>query len=179
MAHGMTPHKRFAMAFMTSLLLVLAHGCKPAEPPTHHELVIGGELWNLELAVTPEDIEQGLMFREEIPPGTGMLFLFDRSQMHQFWMGNCLTDIDIIFLDAAGHVTAVHEMVAEPPQAPDESDFDYRDRMPSYSSRFPVRAAVEFPPGTIGRLGLKANQASGLDMKSLEALRQQAVRPRR
>ena len=179
MAHGMNQRlHRISIACMAVLLLLMTHGCKPAEPPTHHELVIGGEPWMLELAVTPEAIERGLMFRETIPAGTGMLFLFDRSRIHQFWMGNCLTDMDIIFLDGAGHVTAVHEMTAEQPRRPEESDFEYRDRMPSYSSRFPVRAAVELPPGTIKRLGLTSNQPSGLDMKALETLRKQAMRTR-
>ena len=176
MADGMNRHfHRISIFFITMMLLFLTHGCKPAEPPTHHELVIGGEAWTLELAVTPEAIERGLMFRETIPPGTGMLFLFDRSRVHQFWMGNCLTDMDIIFLDGAGHITAVHEMTAEQPRRPEESDFEYRDRMPNYSSRFPVRAAIEFPPGTIKRLGLKSNQSSGLDMKALENVRKLAA----
>ncbi|MCH2152005.1 MAG: DUF192 domain-containing protein [Phycisphaerales bacterium] len=180
MAHGMNQYiKQILVFLMTALLLAMSHGCRPTDPPTHHELVIGGETWVLELAVSPEAIEQGLMFRENIPEGTGMLFLFDRSEIHQFWMGNCLTDIDIIFLDGAGHITAAHEMTAEPPRRPDETDFAYRDRMPSYPSRFPVRAAVEFPPGTIRRLGLKANQSSGLDMKALETLRREASRQSR
>ena len=78
MAHGMNRYiNQLVLFLMTALLLAISQGCRPTDPPTHHELVIGGETWTLELAVSPEAIEQGLMFRENIPEGTGMLFLFD------------------------------------------------------------------------------------------------------
>jgi hypothetical protein len=40
----------------------------------------------------------------------GMLFVFPEPRMLSFWMYECLIDIDVIFLDASGTVTAIHRM---------------------------------------------------------------------
>ena len=161
------------------LALLLLSSCAPPPPPTHVTIELGGETWVMELAVTPAEIEQGLMHREAIPEGTGMIFIFEDSQMRSFWMGNCLTDIDLIYVDGTGRVTATHQMTSEAPRRPDESETAYRLRMPGYPSRFPARVALEFPPGTIQRLDLKPQQSTGLDMTYLDSIRQRsAVSPR-
>ena len=156
-------------------LLLLAGGCEPALPPTHETIHLGGEPWKMELAVSEQQIERGLMQRETIPPGTGMLFLFDDSQIRSFWMGHCLTDMDLVFVDGMGRITAVHEMAVELPRLPEESDRTYRLRMPSYPSNFPAKIAIELPPGTIQRLKLQSQQATKLDMMHLEDLRVRAT----
>jgi len=160
---------------MLLILVTACCRCGPGTPVTHETISIGGENWLMELAVTEDSIRRGLMDREEIPAGTGMLFLFPRSEPREFWMGHCLTDIDIIFVDVMGRITAVHEMKALPLQHPEESDSMYRLRMPGYPSVFPVRAAMEFPPGTIARLGLQPGQSTGLDMRRLEEIRAAAI----
>lgn len=161
------------------VLLVLVSSCGQTAPPTHEVLQLGGDSWNLELAVGDEAIALGLMTRESVPPGTGMLFLFSDSEVHSFWMGYCVTDIDVIFLDGMGRITAAHEMTTELPRQPGESDGVYRLRMPGYSSVYPIRVAIELPPGTIQRLQLEPGQATGIDMASLETLRAKVVRLRR
>ncbi|MEE2907513.1 MAG: DUF192 domain-containing protein [Planctomycetota bacterium] len=156
-------------------LLLCAGGCEPAPPPTHEIIRLGGESWEMELAVSEQQIERGLMHRETIPPGTGMLFLFDDSQMRSFWMGHCLTDMDLLFVDGMGRITAVHEMTVELPRLPEETERAYQMRMPGYPSIFPAKVAIELPPGTIQRLKLHAQQATGLDMEALEDLRIRAA----
>src|SRR6185436_1514208 len=47
-----------------------------------------GAVYRLELALTPEDQAQGLMYRESLPPRAGMLFVFDQPAPHHFWMKN-------------------------------------------------------------------------------------------
>ena len=61
-------------------------------------------------------------------------------------------------------------MPFEPPRAEGETENEYASRLPRYSSRFPVRFALEFPAGTIDRLGLEPNTRVELDGPRLKSL---------
>jgi uncharacterized membrane protein (UPF0127 family) len=52
----------------------------------------------VEIAQTPEQRQQGLMYRKQLAPDAGMLFLFDRPQQQTFWMHNTLIPLDMIFI---------------------------------------------------------------------------------
>ncbi len=56
----------------------------------------------VELATTPEEQAQGLMFREHLADDAGMLFIFSEPKVLSFWMKNTLLPLDIIFFDADG-----------------------------------------------------------------------------
>lgn len=139
-------------------------------PPTHETITIKGETFTLELANTPALIQQGLMGRESIPDDGGMLFIFPGADYRGFWMGHCLVDIDIIFLSPTGVVTAVHEMKAQPPQRPDESETAYRERMPQYQSVRPAQFAIELKAGSLNRLGIRPGDRIALDYLRLKEL---------
>lgn len=74
----------------------------------------GTARFRVELAQTPAERAQGLMNREEMAPGAGMLFIYPRPQPSiGFWMRNTLIPLDILFFDAAGVLKRRHIM-AEP-----------------------------------------------------------------
>jgi uncharacterized membrane protein (UPF0127 family) len=66
-----------------------------------------GAVYRVELALTPEDQAQGLMYRESLPPHAGMLFVFDQAAPHHFWMKNTMIPLDMIWMDEAGRVIFV------------------------------------------------------------------------
>jgi uncharacterized membrane protein (UPF0127 family) len=57
------------------------------------------------------EIELGLMFRERVPDGEGMLFRFQEAREQHFWMKNTLVPLDVLFVDAGGRVVNVVERV--------------------------------------------------------------------
>ena len=147
-------------------------GCAPAQPATNLETVtIKGRTFHLELANDTAARTQGLMYRESIPEDGGMLFVFTESMVRSFWMKNCLIDIDLIFLDPRGRVTALHEMKALPPQGDDESDAVYEARMHAAASwsRYPAQFAIELKAGTLAQLDLHIEDQIELDLARLKA----------
>jgi len=67
----------------------------------------------VEVARTPSELERGLMFRRELGPDDGMLFVFPETADHTFWMKNTFLPLDMIFIDAGGTVIGIVER-AEP-----------------------------------------------------------------
>ena len=96
-----------------------------------------GALYRLELAKTPEEQAQGLMFRESLPDRAGMLFLFPDASVHKFWMKNTMIPLDMIWMDAAGKVLFVSENT--PPCK--------ADPCPNYGPDAPASSVLEIAGG--------------------------------
>ncbi|WP_264213646.1 DUF192 domain-containing protein [Leisingera thetidis] len=85
----------------------LASECRPGHAELRGDWGQAG--FAVEIAASEETRARGLMFRESLPRGAGMLFVYERPQTAAFWMKNTLIPLDIIFLDQRGQVTSVHE----------------------------------------------------------------------
>jgi hypothetical protein len=63
--------------------------------------------FNVELAISIAERSQGLMFRKEMAPDAGMLFLYDQDQAVTFWMENTYLPLDMIFIASDGRITQI------------------------------------------------------------------------
>ena len=158
------------VARITSFLLILlvAQGC--SSPPTSLPVIISGKTLTLELNLDTQSRAEGMMHRSTFKKDSGMLFVFPDSIERSFWMKNCFVDIDLIFLDSRGTITAVHEMSIEPPQSTDESILEYEGRLNHYWSQGPSRFAIELEAGSIQDLQLRVNDRITLDLPYLKSI---------
>jgi uncharacterized protein len=159
------------IARLLLLWLLLAHiHAGHSATPDLEPVQIGGERFELELALDAITRARGLMFRESIDADGGMLFVFPDDARRNFWMKNCLVDMDILFLDRNGVIVRIHEMFAEPLQQANESMQDYHARLKRYPSSAPARYAIELRHGTARRLGIIPGQRIELDARRLMSL---------
>lgn len=149
------------------VLLLLAAG-EPTTRPAREPVVIAGETFRLEPALEEKTRARGLGGREKVEDHGGMLFVFRDARRRSFWMKDCLVDIDIMFIDDRGRITAVHKMKKQPPRGETESELTYQRRLKLYPSLRPVRFAIELKSGSIDRLKLKTGQTIVLDMPRLK-----------
>lgn len=68
----------------------------------------GGARFAVEVADDGAERAKGLMFRKDLSPGAGMLFVYERPQAVSFWMKNTLIPLDMVFIGPDGRVNGVH-----------------------------------------------------------------------
>ncbi|MCH2146121.1 MAG: DUF192 domain-containing protein [Phycisphaerales bacterium] len=158
--------KLLGACLLLTALLTAGCGCEtgPTEPIT-----IAGQPFVLEVVSTDEAIQRGLGGREHLGDDEGMLFVFPDPQPRRFWMKNCLIDIDIMFLDGLGRITAIHTMPAEPLKGENESQEAYETRLKRYTSQFGAQFAIELRSGRIDELGLTTGNKVDIPIDCLKA----------
>jgi uncharacterized membrane protein (UPF0127 family) len=95
-----------------------------------------------QLALTPEQRQIGLMFRQEMPQTEGMLFVFEQPAQQCFWMKNTLLPLTAAFVADDGTIVNLADMK---PQTTD-----------SHCSEKPVRYVLEMNAGWFAKKGIKA-----------------------
>jgi uncharacterized membrane protein (UPF0127 family) len=100
-----------SIVFVILLLTVFKTASFPVDP--NHRLVVfeNGTEVHAEVAQTADARQRGLMFRDRIPEGTGMLFVFSDEAIHRFWTKNCRFSLDIIWLSKRKEVIYIAENI--------------------------------------------------------------------
>ncbi|MFC5428702.1 DUF192 domain-containing protein [Paraburkholderia denitrificans] len=91
----------------------LPPGAKQPSAFPHAKLTAGMYAIDAAVAANDADREQGLMYRSQLGPNEGMLFVFGENAVHCFWMKNTLIPLSIAFMRADGTITDIDEMQAE------------------------------------------------------------------
>jgi uncharacterized protein len=115
--------------------------------------------FQVEIAATPDKRERGLMYRRELPPDHGMLFIFPVDKVNSFWMKNTPIPLDMIFISRDRKIVGiVHETVP----------FSLDGRSVSVPSQY----VLEINGGLSRRYGFKAGDAVRFDDVAAEAVRE-------
>lgn len=107
---------------------------------------VGGQRYAVEVADDDAERARGLMFRDVMAAGRGMLFIHDSEAPQAYWMKNTRIPLDILYFDDAR--TLVSQQRDVPPCS-------LGDRCPPYPSNSPARFVLELNAGEAARLGLQ------------------------
>lgn len=111
------------------------------------QLTAGMHVIRAEVASNNETRSRGLMYRKELAPNAGMLFVFDQPAVQCFWMRNTLIPLSIAFMTDDGTITNIADM------APMTEN--------SHCSSAPVRLALEMEQGWFAKRGIGAGKKIG------------------
>lgn len=153
-------------------LVATMHGCNTDVPKDGdlYAMEIAGQPFKLKVSCSDATRTRGLGGVTTIAEDGGMIFIFPDSQVRRFWMKDCVVDMDIVFLDPLGIITAIHTMTVEPPRGESEPLPSYEQRLKGYSSIQPAQFAIELRKGRAAELGLKQFQKLPFDTKSLRTI---------
>ena len=107
---------------------------------------LGGQRYQVEVADDDTERARGLMFRDELAAGTGMIFVHDREEPQAYWMKNTKIPLDILYFENARKLVA---------QQRDVPPCTAGNACPSYPSNAPARYVLELNAGEAAKLKLQ------------------------
>jgi len=135
--------KRFFFPFLVIFLMLLP---VVSSPKKNIKIFFpNGFSLNSELAVTNEERQLGLMFRDKINYDQAMLFVFEEEGFHSFWMKNMKFSIDILWLDREKRIVHLETNVPPCKKSP----------CPSYPALKPAMFVLEIKAGSVHKHQLK------------------------
>jgi uncharacterized membrane protein (UPF0127 family) len=70
----------------------------------------GGVPISVEVAADGKSRDRGLMYREELTEGTGMLFVYNSERICKLWMRNTYIPLSAAFIDKEGKIAQIIDM---------------------------------------------------------------------
>lgn len=137
--------------FFIPLLVVVSgmlNGCVEDETELW-EIKIRDTTLEVEIADTADERSLGLMYRDEVPYGTGMLFIFQETQMMNFWMKNTYVPLSVAYIDESGTILEIYDMEPE--------------SIAPVRSRRPALYALEVPMGFFTEMGISIGDRVRMD----------------
>lgn len=111
----------------------------------------GGQVIRAEVMIRGTDMMRGMMFRRQLSPDRGLLFVHPRPGKYSYWMSNVKVALDIIWLDKERRI--VEMSVNTPPCL--EAD---ATKCPHYGGKMDSQFALELAGGMAAKYGLLAGQ---------------------
>jgi uncharacterized protein len=108
---------------------------------------LAGKSFVVEIAQDDASRSKGLMFREQMDPDRGMLFIFSDQANRSFWMHHCKISLDILYFDK-DRVLVGQALSVPPCNLPPE-------QCPNYASGAPSKYVLELNAGTAQSMGVK------------------------
>jgi uncharacterized membrane protein (UPF0127 family) len=65
----------------------------------------------VEVARTPQQLQNGLSNRKTLSPRRGMLFVFSNSEIQSMWMPNMYFPLDIVWINKDRVITKIEESI--------------------------------------------------------------------
>lgn len=141
LAGGCAPSTDTASTSTPPNAVVEQPSVKPQPMEMPQVLLPDGFEVTLELAVTPDELAQGLMFRPKLAEDRGMLLIFAEERLPSIWMMNTLVALDLVYLDSTGTVV---DVITDAQPCPGEP-------CPRFSPKKPAKAVLEIPAGAATR----------------------------
>ncbi len=150
---------RLLPVFLVLLLVIpLVASCEQQRLPSQKLVFIATDGTpveiDAEIAKSREEQAQGLMWRERLDDGKGMLFWYAADTRMHFWMKNTLLPLSIAYIDSSGTIREIYDMEPED--------------LSVVSSSISMRYALEVPAGWFSRVNLEPG--CRLDEESLALL---------
>jgi len=148
--------------FAAAASLVFSCGVNTAPPPAQAQpapaagpriVFPDGFVVRVEVAADDPTRAQGLMYRDQVGPDRGMIFLFPQSGDYPFWMKNTLIPLDMIWIDDQKRIAHIAHDV-QPCKA---------DPCPSVPPNASARYVLEVAAGVAARHGLANGQTLRFD----------------
>ncbi len=106
-------------------------------------LAIRDAIVHIETVSTPEAMERGLSGRASLADGTGMFFVFEKSDYFGIWMPDMHFPIDVLWFDEGMHVVYIVENMSP-------------DSYPKvFTPTAPARYILEVPAGFVKAHGIQ------------------------
>ena len=84
-------------------------------------VLVNDNIFKVRVCMTPETIQRGMMGQKFNQDFNGMLFMMPQNGDHSFWMKDCITPLDIVFMDQNRKITSIHKNCPECKQEPCEN----------------------------------------------------------
>lgn len=135
------------------LVFAIVFGYEKVSDNSVSEVCITQNCFMVEVADDGEERSIGLMFRESLEGDRGMLFVFDVSSEHSFWMKNTLIALDMIWINEGKEVVFIKEG-AQPCEV---------ENCPSYSPESDALYVLEINSGKVSELGISVGDLVEFD----------------
>ncbi len=71
------------------------------------KVIVNDNMFRVKVCMTPETIQKGMMGQKFNSDFDGMLFMMPECGEQSFWMKNCITPLDIVFMDELQNITDI------------------------------------------------------------------------